>query len=383
MNSMPISAAATAAAPSVSRRLSPPDADVALLVAATSLVAGLEGGRTIDAHTLRAATTRLSAAPMRTVPGTGRQATTPARPRKSCSCASSARHAQARARLRRARRCWASSRPSAHPYPSLGGEPGAPAVLDADRARLRCRTAAAHRIGRPRARAVGRDGAARHLCRARRRPRSCLNELGRYSRRICCAGSFPVSPVTRHDAAHIHDHLDAAVRPSVVLMNPPFSAAAHVDGALRTPLCATSRRRWRVLLRVAAWSRSRAPISPRINPTWRDAFVRLQERGRVVFSAAIEGRIYARHGTTVETRLTVIDRVPADDPDCFPPSPGMAPDAATLLAWVRQTFHRGAVDGSGRRSASAAHRRSAGTARRIAHAPSSGATAISSHAAPS
>ncbi len=41
---------------------------------------------------------------------------------------------------------------------------------------------------------------------------------------------FPAVDVTRYDAAHIHDHLDAAVRPSVVLMNPPFSAAAHVDG---------------------------------------------------------------------------------------------------------------------------------------------------------
>jgi hypothetical protein len=57
MNSMPISTAATAAAPSVSRRLSPPDAGVALLAAATSLVADLECGRTIDAHTLRAAMT--------------------------------------------------------------------------------------------------------------------------------------------------------------------------------------------------------------------------------------------------------------------------------------------------------------------------------------
>src|SRR5262249_36793898 len=41
---------------------------------------------------------------------------------------------------------------------------------------------------------------------------------------------FPAVSVTRFDAAHIHDHLDAAVRPAVVLMNPPFSAAAHVDG---------------------------------------------------------------------------------------------------------------------------------------------------------
>src|SRR5450755_1002861 len=39
---------------------------------------------------------------------------------------------------------------------------------------------------------------------------------------------FPGIAVTRHDAANIHDHLDASVTPSVVLMNPPFSAVANV-----------------------------------------------------------------------------------------------------------------------------------------------------------
>src|SRR3546814_7231822 len=34
------------------------------------------------------------------------------------------------------------------------------------------------------------------------------------------------------------------------------------------------------------------------------------------------------------TRLTVIDRVPAADPNAFPVSPGVAPDTATLLTWV-------------------------------------------------
>ncbi|MDW3404121.1 hypothetical protein NQ247_26450, partial [Escherichia coli] len=72
------------------------------------------------------------------------------------------------------------------------------------------------------------------------------------------------------------------------------------------------------------------------NPVWRDAFVRLQERGRVVFSAAIAGAVFAKHGTAVETRLTVIDRLPADDATAFPPSPGMAPDTATLLGWVTE-----------------------------------------------
>ena len=63
---------------------------------------------------------------------------------------------------------------------------------------------------------------------------------------------------------------------------------------------------------------------------WRDAFVRLQKRGRVVFTATVHGSIYAKHGTTVETRLTVIDKIPADDPLSFPASPGTAPDIATL-----------------------------------------------------
>jgi hypothetical protein len=160
-----------------------------------------------------------------------------------------------------------------------------------------------------------------------------LNELAE-TRAALLGQLFPSAATTRYDAAHIHDHLAYAVRPSVVLMNPPFSAAAHVDGAVAD---ATMRHVASALARVAEGGRlvaiTGASFSPD-HPSWREAFVRLQERGRVVFSAAVDGRVYARHGTTVETRLTVIDRVPADDPRCFPASPGMAPDAATLLQWV-------------------------------------------------
>ena len=70
------------------------------------------------------------------------------------------------------------------------------------------------------------------------------------------------------------------------------------------------------------------------NPSWAEHFVRLQERGRVVFSAAIDGAVFAKHGTTIDTRLTVIDRLPAADPTIFPASIGIAPDVATLLGWV-------------------------------------------------
>ncbi len=102
----------------------------------------------------------------------------------------------------------------------------------------------------------------------------------------------------------------------------------------RRRACATSRRLSHVLPTAGASSRSPAPASSPDNPAWRDGFVRLQERGRVVFSAAIDGRVYARHGTTVDTRLTVIDRVPAADPTIFPSSPGIATDPAVLLDWI-------------------------------------------------
>ncbi len=160
-----------------------------------------------------------------------------------------------------------------------------------------------------------------------------LNELAD-TRASLLEHLFAGITVTRHDAAHIHDHLDTSLRPTVVLMNPPFSVAAHVDGCVAD---AALRHIAAALARLADGGRlvaiTGANLSPD-NPSWRDGFVRLQERGRVVFSAAIDGRVYARHGTTTETRLTVIDRVPADDSNAFPHSPGIASETATLLEWV-------------------------------------------------
>jgi predicted RNA methylase len=136
--------------------------------------------------------------------------------------------------------------------------------------------------------------------------------------------------VSRHNAEQIHDHLDAAFRPSVVLMNPPFSASQHVDGRFAE---AAMRHLASALARLAEGGRlvaiTRHNVGPD-QPAWREAFVRLQQKGRVVFTATIAARAYVRHGTTIETRLTVIDRVPADDPRAFP-SAGMAADAAGLL----------------------------------------------------
>jgi predicted RNA methylase len=206
-----------------------------------------------------------------------------------------------------------------------------------------------------------------------------LNELA--DTRACLLDRlFPGAAVTRHDAAQIHDHLDASTHPSVVLMNPPFSVAAHVDGCVAD---AALRHISSALARLADGGRLVAitggNLSPE-NPSWRDSFVRLQERGRVVFSAAINGRVYARHGTNVETRLTVIDRVPAEDPIAFPDSPGIASDTATLLEWVTTLVPlRPAVTASetlGRASQSVARRTPAARALTKAKSPSRSPAAV-------
>jgi len=167
------------------------------------------------------------------------------------------------------------------------------------------------------------------------RARLALNEIA-----DTCSGLlarlFRDAPVSRHNAEQIHDRLDPALRPTAVLMNPPFSASPHVAGRFAE---AAMRHLASVLARLAEGGRLVAITGHNVGPdqpAWREAFVALQAKGRVVFTTAIAGKVYARHGTVMETRLTVIDRVPAEDPRVFPPSAGMAADAAELLDRVQR-----------------------------------------------
>ena len=160
-----------------------------------------------------------------------------------------------------------------------------------------------------------------------------LNELAE-TRGGFLSSLFPALSITRFDAAQIDDYLDEGAVPSVVLMNPPFSVMANVSGRMAD---AAYRHVASALARLAPGGRlvtitgaSFAPDAPK----WRDAFLRLHEHGRVVFTAAIDGKVYARHGTTIDTRLTVIDKIAAEDPAAFPASRGIAPDVATLLGWI-------------------------------------------------
>ncbi|MGO4915980.1 strawberry notch-like NTP hydrolase domain-containing protein [Pseudogemmobacter sp. W21_MBD1_M6] len=119
---------------------------------------------------------------------------------------------------------------------------------------------------------------------------------------------FPESPVTCFDAAQIDDYLDAPLRPSVILMNPPFSALANVDGRTTT---ATARHIRSALARLAPGGRlvaiTGANFAPDV-PAWVETFASLTESAHLVFTGAVSGAAFAKHGTSFETRISVFDK---------------------------------------------------------------------------
>jgi hypothetical protein len=163
--------------------------------------------------------------------------------------------------------------------------------------------------------------------------RLALNEVAD-TRAALLAQLFGSDAVTMHDAAQIHDRLNVDLVPSCIVMNPPFSTGVNVDGRIAD---AAFRHLSSAVARLADGGRLVAITGANCAPgrtAWRAGFERLQEKARVVFTAGVAGSIFAPHGTSVETRLTVIDRIAADDPKHFAASPGMAPDLATLLRWL-------------------------------------------------
>ncbi|KMO30739.1 strawberry notch family protein [Methylobacterium aquaticum] len=161
-----------------------------------------------------------------------------------------------------------------------------------------------------------------------------LNELAA-TRTGLLGQLFPGSGITQLDAAQIHDRLDASVLPDVVLMNPPFSVAANVEGRYRD---ATADHLRSALSRLPTGGRLVAITGEGFRPdrpSTASAYAALAERGgRLVFSAGLSGRAYAKHGTTIDVRLIVFDRVPIAEVGRGVEPIGIVPDVGALLAAV-------------------------------------------------
>ncbi len=101
---------------------------------------------------------------------------------------------QGRITCRHAADAGQDRRASPDAYAPLRGEPGAPAILDADHARSRGQHRRRDHAGRPGAGAIGRDGPARHPRRAGRR-RARAQRAGGYP---CRSAGPPLSGHPRH-----------------------------------------------------------------------------------------------------------------------------------------------------------------------------------------
>ncbi|MGD9540394.1 strawberry notch-like NTP hydrolase domain-containing protein [Methylocystis sp.] len=147
---------------------------------------------------------------------------------------------------------------------------------------------------------------------------------------------FSLAPVSRFDGAQLHDRLDVGLVPSVVLMNPPFSVSPLIEGR---HAAATFEHIRASLSRLRAGGRLVAITGESFAPTsksWRGYFERLQEQGRLVFTASLSRGFFARHGTCVESRLTVFDKTPAENPKEFVAGFGPGADFSELLALVQR-----------------------------------------------
>ena len=118
---------------------------------------------------------------------------------------------------------------------------------------------------------------------------------------------FPDAAVTGHDAATINSTLAATPRPSVILMNPPFSrsvglgtdnyaAVRHLQAALRRLQLGG-----RLVAIMPDWFGPNARMRDLYETTLRDVSVRTSVR--------LE-KCYLKHGTGIAVRLFVIDKVP-------------------------------------------------------------------------
>ena len=110
-------------------------------------------------------------------------------------------------------------------------------------------------------------------------------------------GLFPLVTRSQHDAVHLSDVLKSSGAFHVALVNPPFQhLERHLEAALA---CLADGGRLAAIVPVRLFE-DMAAMRGRA------------ARGRVVLRLAFPARAYAKHGTSVETGLLVIDRCAPD-----------------------------------------------------------------------
>jgi antirestriction protein ArdC/predicted RNA methylase len=136
-----------------------------------------------------------------------------------------------------------------------------------------------------------------------------LNELSE-RRRELLVDLFPEATVTGENAEQLHNILPRSSVPTLVVMNPPFSATAgRIQGQRKTANGA--RHLDQALERLADNGRLVAIVGDGMGPdrpAFRAWWQETQARYNVRANIGISGREYAKYGTTFDNRLLVIDK---------------------------------------------------------------------------
>jgi hypothetical protein len=131
-----------------------------------------------------------------------------------------------------------------------------------------------------------------------------LNEFSK-SRRDLLAEIFPQAERYSVNAEYLNDMLLQRIKPSVIVMNPPFSRS--LTSTKRNPdVCLKHLRS--ALLRLLPNGRLVAIVAHWLSPAKHpDYFATLPAKLRL--SVYLDGSFYRHHGTTMPTRLLVFDKV--------------------------------------------------------------------------
>lgn len=113
--------------------------------------------------------------------------------------------------------------------------------------------------------------------------------------------------VTAENAEHIHNILHGRIAPTVVLMNPPFARSIR-SGSARVPSAAADHVVAALKL-MQAGGRLVALVGAKLNDRPGSLLDRIRQLGTVRASVLVDGAVFARQGTSVETRVLIIDKL--------------------------------------------------------------------------
>lgn len=134
-----------------------------------------------------------------------------------------------------------------------------------------------------------------------------LNEIDP-ARASMLQAAFPTAPVSRYDGELIDDLLPLSIRPSAVLINPPFSRSIgrHAD-----PLAAFRHLR-AALKRLDAGGRCAAILPDRVDTSSR-AWAKATDGCAITLHVELPANAYAKHGTSQIVKLIVLEKGVQDD----------------------------------------------------------------------